>query len=54
VLSLVARGNTNAEISADLFITERTVKFHVSSIMHKLGAQNRTEAARIAGRHGLV
>ena len=54
VLSLVARGRTNAEISADLFITERTVKFHVSSIMHKLGAQNRTEASRIGTRLGLI
>ena len=54
VLSLVATGLTNAEISAKLFITERTVKFHVSSIMHKLGAQNRTEASRIGNRLGLI
>ncbi|MBA3424228.1 MAG: response regulator transcription factor [Rubrobacter sp.] len=54
VLSLVARGSTNADIAADLFITERTVKFHVSSIMHKLDAQNRTEAARTGGRLGLI
>jgi len=54
VLALVARGLTNAEISGNLFITERTVKFHVSSIMHKLGAQNRTEAARIAAHRSLV
>ena len=54
VLSLVARGQTNAEIAADLFITERTVKFHVGSILTKLGAGNRTEAVRIGGRLGLI
>ncbi len=54
VLSLVARGSTNADIAADLFITERTVKFHVGSILAKLGAQNRTEAARTGGRLGLI
>jgi len=54
VLALLARGQTNAEIAADLFITERTVKFHVGSILTKLSAGNRTEAARIAIHRGLV
>jgi DNA-binding NarL/FixJ family response regulator len=54
VLALVARGLKNAEIAGTLFITERTVKFHVSSILAKLGAENRTEAVSIAAQHGLI
>ena len=54
VLTLLARGLKNAEIASELFISERTVKFHVSSILAKLGAETRTEAVRIATRRGLV
>lgn len=54
VLALLAEGLQNREIAARLFVTERTVKFHVSSILHKLEAHNRTEAVSIAARRGLV
>ena len=54
VLRLLSQGKTNKEIARQLFITERTVKFHVSSILGKLGAGNRTEAVTIAAQLGLV
>jgi NarL family two-component system response regulator LiaR len=54
VLGLLAQGRTNKEIALELVITERTVKFHVSSILRKLGAGNRTEAVTIAAQQGLV
>ena len=54
VLRLLAQGLKNAEIAESLFVSERTAKFHVSSILAKLDAANRTEAARIAVRRGLV
>jgi DNA-binding NarL/FixJ family response regulator len=54
VLQLLAQGLQNKEIAAQLVISERTVKYHVSSIMGKLGAGNRTEAVAIAANQGLV
>lgn len=54
VLRLLAQGKINKEIAATLSITERTVKFHVSAIMSKLGAGNRTEAVSIAAQRGLI
>jgi DNA-binding NarL/FixJ family response regulator len=53
-LRLLAEGKTNKEIARELVITERTVKFHISSILGKLGAGNRTEAVTIAAQKGLV
>jgi DNA-binding NarL/FixJ family response regulator len=54
VLQLMARGLQNKEIAAELVISERTVKFHVSSILGKLGAGNRTEAVTMALQQGLI
>jgi DNA-binding NarL/FixJ family response regulator len=54
VLGLVAAGLANREIAARLSISERTVKFHVSSVLSKLGAKNRTQAVRMARERGLV
>ena len=54
VLTLLADGLTNAEIAERLVVSLSTVKGHVSSIISKLGASSRTEAATIAVRHRLV
>jgi DNA-binding NarL/FixJ family response regulator len=54
VLVLLAQGRLNKEIAAALDISERTVKFHVSAILSKLGAGNRTEAVTMAVQRGLV
>ncbi len=54
VLSLLAQGMPNKEIAGKLVISERTAKFHVSSIMGKLGATNRTEAVSLAAQKGII
>ena len=54
VLRLVARGCSNKEIANKLFIAEKTVKAHVGSILNKLGAASRTQAALMAVRSGLA
>ena len=54
VLGLLVQGLQNKEIADRLQITERTVKFHVGSILSKLNAGNRTEAATIAIQQGLI
>jgi DNA-binding CsgD family transcriptional regulator/tetratricopeptide (TPR) repeat protein len=54
VLRLIAAGKTDREISEDLFIGVRTVSTHVSNILNKINAANRTEAASYANQQGLV
>ena len=54
VLQLIASGLTNKEIAAALFITEKTVKTHVSHILEKLGLSDRTQAAILAVKHGMI
>lgn len=53
VLQLVAAGATNGEIARKLWVTEQTVKFHLSNIYRKLDVGNRTEASRYAHVNGL-
>lgn len=54
VLSLLARGKSNADIGKQLFITEATVKTHVARILSKLDARSRTQAVVIAYESGLI
>jgi NarL family two-component system response regulator LiaR len=54
VLKLMARGHANKQIASSLYVSEKTVKAHVSSILMKLGVQSRTQAALHAVRTGLV
>jgi len=54
VLQLVAEGHSNAEISKMLWVTEQTVKFHLSNVYRKLNVSNRTEASRWAQLRGIL
>jgi DNA-binding NarL/FixJ family response regulator len=54
ILQLVAEGLSNGKIARQLWVTEQTVKFHLSNIYRKLGVANRTEASRWAHREGLL
>ena len=53
VLSLIARGLSNSDIARQLFLSEGTVRNHVSAILAKLGVADRTQAAVLAIQHGL-
>jgi DNA-binding NarL/FixJ family response regulator len=54
ILRLVAEGRSNKEIAAELVISERTARTHVSNLLGKLGLASRTQAALLAIREGLV
>jgi DNA-binding NarL/FixJ family response regulator len=54
VLRMLAQGLANKDIAAGLGISEHTVKFHISSILDKLGASTRTEAVTLGIRRGLI
>ena len=54
ILQLMAEGHSNAELARRFWVTEQTIKFHLSNIYRKLDVANRTEASRWAHRQGLV
>jgi NarL family two-component system response regulator LiaR len=54
ILRLAAEGHSNAQLAQMLWVTEQTVKFHLSNIYRKLGVSNRTEASRWAQLKGLL
>ena len=54
VLALMATGRSDREIAQELFIAERTVRYHLTSIFNKLGADNRPQAVLLAARQGLL
>ena len=54
ILRAAARGLSNEEIARELWVTQQTVKFHLTNIYRKLGVKNRTEATRTAYQQGLV
>jgi DNA-binding NarL/FixJ family response regulator len=54
ILKALSRGLTNQAIGRELWVTEQTVKFHLTNIYRKLGVNNRTEAVHISFQRGLV
>jgi DNA-binding CsgD family transcriptional regulator len=50
----VSEGHSNAQVARTLWVTEQTVKFHLSNIYRKLDVGNRTEASRWAQLHGVL
>ena len=54
ILTLLVAGKTNKEIAGQLSLSEGTIRFHVSNILSKMGASNRTEAVSLALQQGIV
>jgi DNA-binding CsgD family transcriptional regulator len=54
ILRLVSEGHSNSQLAKMLWVTEQTVKFHLSNIYRKLDVANRTEASRWAQVHGVI
>ena len=54
ILTLVAEGHSNSQLAKMLWVTEQTVKFHLSNIYRKLDVANRTEASRWAQMKGIL
>lgn len=54
VLSLISQGHSSKEVAEDLFVSKRTVDFHLANIYDKLNVNNRVQAYREAKRMGLV
>jgi DNA-binding NarL/FixJ family response regulator len=54
VLQRMAQGQTNQEIAAEMFITERTVKYHIREILQKLHLRNRVQAVAYAVHTGMI
>jgi DNA-binding NarL/FixJ family response regulator len=54
VLNALVMGKRNKDIAGELFITERTVKYHINGLFNKLRVSNRTQAVRVAVEQGLV
>ena len=54
ILALVSEGYSNRELAKMIWVTEQTVKFHLSNIYRKLDVSNRTEASRWAHKHRLI
>jgi DNA-binding NarL/FixJ family response regulator len=54
ILGHVAAGQSNRQIAAELWLSEQTIKYHLTNLYRKLGVSSRTEAARFAYEHGLT
>jgi DNA-binding NarL/FixJ family response regulator len=54
VLTLIARGRSNSEVARELYLSEATVKTHITRVLHKLGVRDRVQAVIVAYEHGLI